>query len=463
MAMEYRELLKNLEKAGGLKRVKREVDTVFEMTGIMKKLEMENGPAVLFEKIKGHEGISVAGNLFSTKERIAFSMGAGDDLPAVRNSLSDLLIPKFEKVREVSGLCQVVKTGPVRDVVLKVDKADVSKLPVLTHCEKDGGPYIGAGVVVARDPETNMRSIQVIEIQVKGPRKLNISPVSPPIVFSYAKAEKMGKPLEVAIVIGVDPEIMLAACAPSDMAEMDKYEIAAAFKGETLNLVRCETVSLEVPANAEIVIEGKILPEIREDMGPVGDYLKTYYWREKKPVIEISAITHRESPIYQGLLFDGKETAFLIAIPGEIALLKNLGRVFPSVRGVYITPNSGGAHHAIVSMQKRMDEEARSLILYLLSTFALKHVVVVDADIDIFNLEEVEWAIAIRVQADKDVIIIPGMHAIPLDPSAESSITAKMGIDATRSLKVPAERYLKSDVPRDIKEKIVREWEKYFE
>ena len=460
--MEYRELIIRLEQIGQLKRVKREVNPKFEIAAIMRKLDRENGPAVLFEKLKGHKGMQMVGNLYSTRKRVALSVGAEGEELAGRNMIPEFLIPKFEKIELRPDACQTVGTGPVKNVIYLGKKADVLKLPVLTHCEKDGGPYISAGVVVTKDPETKKRAIQVIEIQIKGPQKLNISPVTPPIVFSYAKAEKMGKSLEAAIAIGVDPEIMLAACAPPELADMDKFEIAAALKGQPLRLTKCETVDLEVPANAEIVIEGAILPKIREDMGPFGDYLKTYYWKESKPVMEISAITHRKSPIYQSILGDGKETAFLLAIPGEIALLKNLRLAFPFVKEVHLTPNSGGVHHALVSIRKQLDKDARALILYLLSTFLLKHVVVVDDDIDIFNLEEVEWAIASRVQADRDVIVVPWMHTIPLDPSAKDSTTAKMGIDATKPLNIPPERYERSDGPKKIKEKVEKEWDKYF-
>lgn len=457
--MDYRDFLVSLEKMEELKRVKKKkVDPRFEMAAVMKRLEREEGPAVLFEAVKGHPGMSVAANLFSTRKRIAFSIGAEGE-----RFVAQSIISKMEKAPEEAKACRIVKSGSVKDVVNTGKKASLSKLPILTHCEKDGGPYISAGVVVSKDPESKKRAIQVIEIHVKGPQKLNISPVTPPILFSYAKAEEKNKALETAIVIGVDPEIMLAACAPSAIAAgMDKFEIAGAFKGEPVDLVKCETVDLEVPANAEIVIEGAILPKVREDMGPYGDYLKTYYWKEKKPVMKISAITHRKNPIYQALLCDGIETPLLLAIPFEISLLKNLPLQFPFVREVHVTTNSGGFHHAVVSIKKRMDEDARYLILHLLSNFVLKHVVVVDDDIDVFNLNDVEWAITCRVQADKDVILIPNMTAIPLDPSAREGITAKMGIDATRSLKVPAERYERSDVPKKIREKVDREWNKYF-
>lgn len=461
--MDYRDFLENLGKRKELNRVRVEVDPRFEMSAIMKKLDREGGPAVLFENIKGYPGMSVAGNLFSARKRIALSMGAEGEKTIPRDLIRKFNAQGSGKVTQESKFVQMADTGAVKEVMLSGKEADLYRLPVLTHCEKDGGPYISAGVVITKDPETRKRAIQVIEIQLKGPRKLNISPVTPPVMFSYAKAEALGKPLETAIAIGVDPEVIIAACAPSALAAgMDKFEVASVFKGKPIELVKCETVDLEVPANAEIVIEGAMLPKIREDMGPYGDYLKTYYWKEKKPVMEVSAITHRKNPIYQAILSDGNETALLLAIPAEITFLKNLPDLFPFVRDIHITTNSGGFHHAIVSIKKNLEEDGRSLILHLLSNYILKHVVVVDDDIDIFSLNEVEWAITCRVQADEDVLIIPRMHAIPLDPSARDGITAKMGIDATRSLRVAAERYERADVPQEIRQKVDQEWSRYF-
>ena len=198
--MEYRDLVKKLEESGDLRRITRKVDPKYEMAAIMKRLDLEDGPAVLFENIGGHKGMSVVGNLYSSRRRIAFAMGTQGDERSPGNKLSEAIARKFAQLTEEPGLCQVIESGAIKDVIYHGEKANVLKLPVLTHCEKDGGPYISAGVVISKDPETKKRAIQVIEIQVKSDRRLTISPVCPPIVNSYAKAEAMGKSLETAII-----------------------------------------------------------------------------------------------------------------------------------------------------------------------------------------------------------------------------------------------------------------------
>ena len=460
--MKFRKFLEELERRGELRRVKREVDIKFESTAILKRAEREKGPAIFFEKLKGYPQKSMVGNLFSTEERIALAMGAREGIPP-RKAAAERLMELYAAVPQAVRPPKLVETSPAKEVILKEDFDVMREIPVPTHCEKDGGPYIAAGVVIAKHPDTGERIVQIIEMQVKGKNRIAISPVLPLMPQAFARAEEMRKPLEIAIAIGVEPALLLAAATAPEIAALDKYELASLFSGEPLEIVRAETVDLEIPADAEFVIEGEVIPGAREDMGPYGDYLRTYYWVESKPVIKVKTITMRKEPIYQDILADGLETVLLVALPNEVELLRKLKSLFPFVEDVYLT-RSSSSHHAIISVRKMRDEDIRPLINWTLASATLvKHLIVIDADdVDPTNPDEVEWALVTRVRADKDVVITPGFYGSPLDPSSEKGFWTKMGIDATRPLTIPRERFEKSDVPSEVKRKVEEGWEDYF-
>jgi len=374
-----------------------------------------------------------------------------------------LIAPLYENAQLEDFVPQLVSGGAVQEIVV-VDHLDVLEtVPVLTHCEKDGGPYISAGMVVVKYPETDNRTMQLVEMQVKGPCQIAISPVTPMMPQAFQRAEELNIPLEIAVVIGIEPALMLASCSPADFAGADKYVLAGALKGSPIELVRCKTVDIEVPATAEFVIEGKVAPHERIEMGPYGDYFRTYYWQEMKPFFSVTAITHRHEPIYQSLLADGYECIILIAIPIEMGLYNNLKKAFPYVKQVYL-PRSSNGHHAFIAMKKFREEDSKNLLYHVLSNpFLPKHAIVVDDDIDPSDFRAVDWALASRVQADRDVIIMPGLSGSPLDPSAgPGGVTTRMGIDATRSLAIPKERYQRSNVPEAVRGKIDAMWGELF-
>jgi 2,5-furandicarboxylate decarboxylase 1 len=444
-----REFLGRLEEVGELRRIEREVDTRWEAAAFLKVSEKEGGPALFFQKIKGSP-LPVAGNLYATRKRIALALGLTEEE----------LGPAFQGLRQSLKPPRVVAQAPCQEVVLQGQDVDLGELPVLTHCEKDGGPYITAGLVTAKDPDSGDRAAALVELQVQGPRTLTISPVTPRLSLAYSRAEALGRPLEIAVAIGVEPAALLACCSPASLAGLDKFALAGGLKGASLALAKCKTVDLEVPASSEIVIEGHIQPGQRADMGPFGDYLGTYYWQERKPLVEVQAITRRRDAIYQAMLGDGAETALLITFPTEVDLYCQLRSLFPDVVAVHIPPVTL-CHHAVVAINKRKEEDARAIILAALgSHFALKHIVVVDEDIDVRDPQQVEWAIATRVQADEDVFITPRLAGVRLDPSSRNGSTAKMGIDATRPLGMPAERFERSDVPPEVKRRVAQEWQR---
>ncbi len=262
-----------------------------------------------------------------------------------------------------------------------------------------------------------------------------------------AKEEK--RDVDVAISIGVHPAVLLAA-ASSPPFGVSEYGVANKLLGGDLRLIKCEKVDAYAPAEAEMVLEGRISFEEEVEEGPFVDITGTYDVKRMQPVVEIVNVMHREDHIYQALLPGGPEHRLLMGIPREASVYEAVSKVVPRVRAVSFSNGGCGWLHAAVSIDKQTDGDAKNA---LLAAFAghpsLKHAVVVDSDIDVFNLDEVEWAIALRFQAGEDLFVIPEVRGSTLDPSAdqEKGLTSKMGIDATRPLGIPMENFEKAEIP----------------
>lgn len=415
--------MKLLEERGELVRVKRPLSAKFELSSVARKSEIEYGPALLFEKVEGYS-IPVVTNLLSKIDRIALGIEVekGQLLQKIVQAIDNPIKPK------------IANYGSVKDEVV-LENIDLLKMfPIPVHTEKDGGPFISAGVVIGKDPETGRRNLSYHRMQVKGPAKLGIH--NDPwrhLGEFHAKAEADGEPLEIAICIGLEPAIELAAAA---RIPNDELELAGAIKGMPIELIKCETVDIEVPANAEIVIEGKIPPTIREPEGPFAEYTGYYGMDESQPVVDVTAVTHREEPIYRTIVGASMEHNILgNVVSREPVLYKFVKHVVPVVKAVHIPPYTAG-YHAIISMKKENEGMAKQAIFAALTSHInIKHVIVVDEDVDIFDPKDVFWAIATRVQGDKDVMIVPRAYGPDLDPSSEEGVTAKIGIDATAPLK----------------------------
>jgi 2,5-furandicarboxylate decarboxylase 1 len=431
-----RSWLEALETRGYLKIVKREVDPFFELAAVAKKADGQW--AVKFEKVKGYSMPVVAG-ILSTRQMIAEAMGV---------SIAEV-VTKFAGAQANPVPCRLIsrEQAPVKEVIIRDHIDIVSMFPVPTHHEKDAGPYITAALLIAKDPSTGVRNVSIHRLQVLGPNKLGILILPRHLWHIFQKAEENNQPLEVALVIGADPLTLLASQAITPFG-FDELEIAGALHGEPLQLVKCETVDIEVPAYAEIVLEGRLLPGVREMEGPFGEYPKYYGPASKKPVIVIDAVTCRRQPIYQTIVAATKEHLLLGAIPREAGLFQIVKQAVPTVQAVHLTPGGACRYHAVIAIDKRNEGEAKNAMFAAFASSAeIKHVVVVDKDVDIFNSEDVEWAIATRCQAGRDVIIISGAHGNKLDPSSDDGISDKMGIDATVPLGAPAERFEKIKIP----------------
>ena len=422
---DLRDYLKLIKSENLLIEIEREVNPKLELASVARKIETTLGKAVLFKNVKGYS-IPVVTNLLSSMDLIKLALKV--------EKKQDVLF-KIIDALEHPIKHEVVSEGPVKEKIIREpDSIDLLKLlPIPVHALKDSGHFITAGIVISKDPENGRQNLSYHRMEVKGPRKLGIH-IDPwrHIGEWLEKAESKNEPLDIAIAIGVDPVIEMAAAA---RIPYDEMELAGALRGAPIKLTKAETVDIDVPACAEIVIEGKILPKIREDEGPFAEFTGYYGMGHGHPVVEVTAITMRKNPIYRTIVGASMEHLIVGNVISREPILYNLVKhVDPNVKAVHIPPYSAG-FHAIISTKKKIEGLAKNIIFAALASHInIKHVIVVDDDVDIFDPKDVMWAIATRVQADKDVFVVPNAFGHPLDRTSQNGITAKMGIDATKPL-----------------------------
>lgn len=437
MIDDLRSQLKAAEEWGEVLHISKEVNPRFELPAICKKLEADK--AVLLEKVKGYSMPVVVG-LDNNRARIARVLGTDDFgltlryLEAIRNPLPPV----------------VMKDGPVKEVKITQNIDLLKYLPVITHYEKDGGPYITAGVVIAEDKANRIRNISYHRLQITGRDEIRLLIQPRHLWRLYTEKEKEEKPLEVAVAIGLDAAIRLAGATWGSLVPLgfDELSIAGALRQKAVEIVSCETVDVMVPAKAEIIIEGEILPRVRKTEGPFAEFTGTYGDVWENPVLRVKAITHRQNPIYQDLLTFTPEHHLLLAIPYEPVVYQAVKTYVPGTIAVHVTPSGCGKFHAVVCIKKEHEGDGKDAILAgLYSVRDIKLVTVVDDDVDPYNPREVEWAMATRFQADRDLVVISGAKGNELDPSCpQLALTAKMGIDATKPLD-RRERFEKIRIP----------------
>jgi 2,5-furandicarboxylate decarboxylase 1 len=390
------------------------------LAAIAKKLE--NECAVLFPE-PGHHPIPVVANLFADRSWIADALGVpvGKLLSNFQNAVRHPL-PWVE-----------VATAPAQEVVH--EKVDLLKqLPIPKHNELDSGPYITAALLIARNPKTGIQNVSIHRCQVSGPDRIGVLLLPRHTLHYFRMAEEAGEGLEIALVIGVHPACILASQAIAAL-DSDEMEIAGALLGRPIEMVKCRTNRVRVPAHAEIVIEGRILPKVREPEGPFGEFPQYYGPRADREVIQVDAITHRKNAIFHTIVGGGVEHLLLGGIPREATLLDHLQRSFPSVRDVRLTRGGTCRYHLAVKIDKKSQGEPKNVIMGAFGGhYDIKQVVVVDMDVNIDDETEIEWAIATRFQADRDLVVVSGAQGSKLDPSSDNGISAKMGIDATKPL-----------------------------
>ncbi len=404
-------------------------------------------------------GVAAVANRFDGSRATVFPRPGGHAVPVVSGLLSDRawvaeamgcepsqVLHRYQAAAADPLPWREIADAPCQQVVHR--QVDLQKLlPIPTHNEHDSGPYITAGLMITRNPATGIQNVSIHRLQLSGPDRLGALLLPRHTLAFQRMAEDAGADLPVAIVVGVDPLTLLAsqAIVPIDHDEM---EIAGALHGVPLDVVRCLTSDVRVPAQAEIVIEGRLLANARAPEGPFGEFPQYYGERASRHVIEIDAVTHRSAPLYHTIVGGGLEHLLLGGIPREATLLAHLQRSFPGVTDVHLSRGGVCRYHLYVQMRKRSEGEAKNVILGALSGhYDVKHVVVVDEDVDIHSPQEVEWAVATRFQADRDLVVVAGTQGSKLDPSTADGVGAKMGLDATVPLDAPEFRFKRIRVP----------------
>jgi 2,5-furandicarboxylate decarboxylase 1 len=427
-----RAFLRALDQQGDLLEIDRPV-SLDEVGPILRQVYDRQGPAVVF-KNTGHAAPLVAG-LYATRRHalLAFETQEG-------NALADLVARLDRRIPP-----RLVSAGPCQEVRLTGEAIDLTAWPIPQYNRQDGGPYITAGLVVSRDPETGVHDLGHYRFQVLGRDRMAFL-AQPFHRFGkhLIKAKRLRVPMKAALVLGTDP--ILAYTGPMQVPDdTDDYHLAGGLRGEAVAVVPALTGDYWVPAAAEVVIEFEVQDELAQE-GPLGEYTGYYTPASPKPVARVTAITHRRQPYFQGLL-TGKpvtENHILKQLPFEATLFRELRRRFPTVTDIAVPPAGGVSFHVVVAMAPRYAGEARQVGLDLLAHNSRpKWVTVVDPDIDCHNPDDVAWAVAFRTRPERDVIIVPGLPAGPLDPAVEDTVDlaaraeGAVVIDATRPFGQP--------------------------
>ena len=434
--MNLRSFLEQLENKSELTRIKREVSTEYEMAGIIEALGEK---PVLFEKVKESE-MQVVGGLVSSKDLIARALGI---------EKTQLLL-KLSKAIEKPVSPKIRDRGECQEIVEK--DVDLTKLPIMRYTAKDGGKYIASAVAIIRDPEYNSRNMCFHRLMLLDRKRFVARIVENRGTDSALK--KSGGELEVAFCLGNSTAVLLSA-ATTLPTGIDELGMANAL--EKTELVKCKTVDVEVPADCEIVLEGKITKE-KATEGPFLDLTGIVDKARQQPIVEIKCLTYRRKPIYQTILAGRNEHKLLMGMPKEPTIFNEVNKVC-RCNDVYITPGGCSWLHAVVQIKKQNpDDGKRAITAAFEGHKSLKHCVIVDEDINIYDPSDVEWAISTRFQADKNTIILSDQPGSSLDPSGnltegKKATTSKAGIDATAPLTTTGkgftkEQYIKVDMKR---------------
>ena len=433
-----RNLIAVLEQEGELESVSEPLDLI----EIAPRLD-GNAKAVLFGCV-GPEQTEVVGNVMGSRRRLALAFGTTQEnlLKDVRKRIETPIAPI-----NVSSA-----QAPVHDIVLTGEDADFTRLPVHLQHSEDGAPYVSASIDFGRSYDGCKRNVGYRRLMLRGRRTAGMDLVAPSDLRAlYAEFVKRKERMPIAFAVGSHPaDSIAAACTWTDD---DEVKIMGAMRGAAVPLVRCATIDAMVPADAEMILEGYLGSEgWTEPEGPYGEFLGYYGHLKINPIFNLTAITMRRDALFQTATIGGRhmastDTAQLNAVRTESAAWAALLTAVREPVAVFATPASGGVYNLRLSLRQRIAGEARNAIAAVLGSMAeVKHVFVVDEDIDIFSDAQMEWALATRFQADRDLVVIKGMRAVPLDPSLRGSrIGAKAGFDLT----FPAglKRGIESSVP----------------
>lgn len=459
--MKYRDLrdfIAQLEQMGELKRISLEVDANLEMTEFCDRVLKQEGPAILFEKPKGHS-IPVLGNLFGTVKRVALGMGEED--PAMLREIGRLLAylkepeppkglkdawEKWPLLKQVINMSpKEVSSASCQDIVWEGKDVDLSRLPIQTCWPGDAGPLITWGLVVTKGPHKKRQNLGIYRQQVIAPNKVIMRWLAHrggALDFREFQQANPGQPFPLAVALGADPATILGAVTPVPDS-LSEYQFAGLLRGSKTEVVKCLGSDLQVPASAEIVLEGHIHPDEMVPEGPFGDHTGYYNEVERFPVFTIDRITMRRDPIYHST-YTGKppdEPAILGVALNEV-FVPLLQKQFPEISDFYLPPEGCSYRMAVVSMKKQYPGHAKRVMFgvwsFLRQFMYTKFILVTDDDVNVRDWKEVIWALTTRVDPARDTLIVENTPIDYLDfASPVSGLGSKMGIDATN--KMPGE------------------------
>jgi 4-hydroxy-3-polyprenylbenzoate decarboxylase len=479
---DLREFIQKLEEKGELKRISLEIDPNLEMTEICDRTLRAGGPALLFEKPKGHS-IPVLGNLFGTPRRVA--MGMGEDDPEKLREIGKLLaflkepdppkgvkdawqtLPIFKKVLDMAP--KTIKKAPCQEIIIEKDKVDLEKLPIQTCWPGDAGPLITWGLVLTKGPQKKRQNIGIYRQQVIGPNRVIMRWLAQrggALDFQDWQAEHPGEPFPIAVALGADPATILAAVTPIPDT-LSEHAFAGLLRGSRTELTHCQLSELQVPASAEFVLEGFIYPDDMAEEGPFGDHTGYYNEVERFPVFTIERITHRKDPIYHST-YTGRppdEPAILGVALNEV-FVPILQKQFPEIVDFYLPPEGCSYRLAVVSIRKQYAGHAKRVMLgvwsFLRQFMYTKFVIVVDDDINTRDWNDVIWAMTTRMDPARDTTLIENTPIDYLDfASPVTGLGSKMGLDATNKWPGETNREWGKPIAMDdaVKERVDELWE----
>ena len=449
---DLRDFLQRLEERGELRRITQEIDPHLEMTEICDRTLRAGGPALLFENPRGHT-IPVLGNLFGATSRVAFGMGAEstDALRDIGRLLAMLKepeapqgmkdawqkLPLYRKVLDMAP--KVIKSAPCQEHVIEADAVDLARLPIQTCWPQDAGPLITWALVVTRGPYKPRQNLGIYRQQVIGRNKVIMRWLAQrggALDYRDWCEARPGAPFPVAVALGADPATILAAVTPVPDT-LSEYAFAGLLRGAKTELVSCLGSALQVPASAEIILEGHITPGEEAEEGPFGDHTGYYNEVERFPVFTIERITHRDNPIYHST-YTGRppdEPSILGQALNEV-FVPILQKQFPEIIDFYLPPEGCSYRVACVSMKKQYPGHAKRVMFgiwsFLRQFMYTKFVIVTDADIDVRDWKDVIWAVSTRMDPARDCTLIENTPIDYLDfASPVSGLGSKIGLDAT--------------------------------
>ena len=478
---DLRDFIAQLEAQGELKRVTTEIDLNLEMTEICDRVLKAEGPAVLFENPKGHN-MPVLGNLFGTPKRVAMGMGqeSVEALREVGQLLAYLKEPdppkglkdawdKFPVLKQVLNMApKALSSAPCQEIVWEGEAVDLSKIPIQTCWPGDVAPLITWGLTVTRGPNKTRQNLGIYRQQVIGPNKVIMRWLAHrggALDFREFTLANPGKPYPVAVALGADPATILGAVTPVPDT-LSEYQFAGLLRGSKTEVVKCIGNDLQVPASAEIVLEGAIYPDETALEGPYGDHTGYYNEQETFPVLTIERITMRRNPIYHST-YTGKppdEPAILGVALNEV-FVPLLQKQFPEITDFYLPPEGCSYRMAVVSMKKQYAGHSKRVMFgiwsFLRQFMYTKFIIVTDDDVDIRDWKEVIWAITTRVDPARDTLIVDNTPIDYLDfASPVSGLGGKMGLDATNKWPGETSREWGTTIAMDsaVKERVDKIW-----